>query len=109
MTSLVGTHEDGFKSISYLSVIPILTNAIKEQQVIIEDQESRLATLEVEMAEAKNALLLLLPLEEQRKLLTLAPRGGLPNKATDGWFANVLICSLLTVLTLLKLFEVAFK
>jgi hypothetical protein len=40
LPEVVRTHEDGHKSISYMSVIPVLVEAVKEQNDIIEEQES---------------------------------------------------------------------
>ncbi|MCH8330421.1 MAG: tail fiber domain-containing protein [Bacteroidetes bacterium] len=38
LPELVITHEDGYKSLDYMKITPILVEAIKEQQTIIKDQ-----------------------------------------------------------------------
>ena len=43
---VVGTTEDGFKTVSYTNMVGLLVQAIKEQQKIIDDLNSRLSKLE---------------------------------------------------------------
>ncbi|MFT5780294.1 MAG: hypothetical protein ACI837_003255, partial [Crocinitomicaceae bacterium] len=46
-----------FKVVNYTLMIPILTQGMKEQQVIIEDQNTRIELLEQELEEIKSMLL----------------------------------------------------
>ena len=50
---------DVFKTVNYTLLIPILTQAIKEQQEIIEDQNTRILTLEERLANLEQRILLL--------------------------------------------------
>ncbi|GLR20177.1 tail fiber domain-containing protein [Portibacter lacus] len=45
---LVMTDKEGYKSVDYSRLTPILLEAIKEQQILIENQESRIKKLELE-------------------------------------------------------------
>ncbi|MEZ5001343.1 MAG: tail fiber domain-containing protein [Bacteroidales bacterium] len=50
---LVSLNDKGYKTINYVNLTPILLQATKEQQQIIEDQESRISTMEAELAELR--------------------------------------------------------
>lgn len=49
MPELVLKGKDGFKSINYIEMIPILTEAIKEQQQVIENQKEEIETVKAKM------------------------------------------------------------
>ena len=46
LPEIVITREDGIKAIQYEKVVPLLVEAIKEQQTLIEDLSNRLKVLE---------------------------------------------------------------
>ena len=46
LPEIVVTREDGIKAIQYEKVVPLLVEAIKEQQTLIEDLSNRLKVLE---------------------------------------------------------------
>ena len=46
LPEIVMTREDGIKAIQYEKVVPLLVEAIKEQQTLIEDLSNRLKVLE---------------------------------------------------------------
>ncbi len=63
LPSLVHTDKEGYKSVNYIAVIPLLTEALKTQQTqidrqnqAIEKQEARLQQLEQELTEIKALL-----------------------------------------------------
>jgi len=56
LPSLVHTDANGYKSVNYVAVVPLLTEAVKEQQQTIESQQARIEKLEAEMAEIREML-----------------------------------------------------
>jgi hypothetical protein len=57
--NLVMTDSEGYKSVSYSGLIPVLIEATKEQQTIIEAQEQKITSLEKQVQELKELVLLL--------------------------------------------------
>ena len=45
---LVVTREDGFKAVNYAQLVPVLAEAIKEQQAMIADLQAQVAQLQAE-------------------------------------------------------------
>ena len=56
LPSLVHTDANGYKSVNYVAVVPLLTEAVKEQQQTIESQQARIEKLEAEMTEIREML-----------------------------------------------------
>jgi hypothetical protein len=56
LPELVFTGANGYKSVDYVSLVPVLTEAMKIQQKQIEAKEQRLRTLETENAQLKAAM-----------------------------------------------------
>ncbi len=56
LPTVVKEDAEGFMSVNYDAVIPVLVEAIKEQNVIVEDQASEIASLRAEIAEIKAML-----------------------------------------------------
>gem|GEM_PF-6451589 len=54
---LVMTDEEGYKSIDYVSLIPVVVESIKEQQDLIDEQNAKIEYLNLEMAELKKLIL----------------------------------------------------
>jgi hypothetical protein len=54
---LVNTDEDGFKSVEYNKVAPILVEALKEQQAIIDAQQEEINALNAQVAELAELIL----------------------------------------------------
>jgi hypothetical protein len=52
----VSTDEKGFKSVNYIQVIPLLTEAVKEQQALIQGQQEKIDWLVKELIEIKKAI-----------------------------------------------------
>jgi len=99
LPNIVSTHEDGYKSISYISVVPLLVEAVKEQQDIIYDQQARLDKLEKEIYDVRKLLSAPKPLE-----------GAVPPRTSEmdgfvGWAVVMLLC----ILCILKFVEIAAK
>ena len=46
LPELVNTDENGYKSVEYANLTPVLIEAIKEQQAIIDQQNKRIENLE---------------------------------------------------------------
>jgi len=57
--NLVMTDSEGYKSVSYSGLIPVLIEATKEQQTIIEAQQEKISKLEIQVQELKELVLLL--------------------------------------------------
>jgi hypothetical protein len=57
--NLVYTETEGYKSVNYIGVIPVLIEATKEQQTIIEAQEEKITKLEKQVQQLKELVLLL--------------------------------------------------
>ncbi|WP_375562927.1 tail fiber domain-containing protein [Bernardetia sp. OM2101] len=57
--NLVHTDNEGYKSVNYTGLIPVLIEATKEQQTIIEAQEEKISKLETQVKELKELVLLL--------------------------------------------------
>ncbi|WP_338791942.1 tail fiber domain-containing protein [Bernardetia sp. MNP-M8] len=55
--NLVVTDENGFKSVNYIGLVPVLLQATKEQQEIIEQKETKLQELETRLEELENKLI----------------------------------------------------
>ena len=53
---LVRKGKDGYYSVNYMGVIPVLTEAIKEQQTQIEDKAETIETMQQEIADLKAAV-----------------------------------------------------
>ena len=53
---LVVENAEGYKSVDYSSMTAVLTEAMKEQQTIIEQQEARIGNLEERLAEIAQLL-----------------------------------------------------
>ena len=49
MPELVNTDKDGFKSVDYTGITPVLIEAIKEQQTIIDQQQKKNEELEAKV------------------------------------------------------------
>jgi len=56
LPNLVHTDEAGYKSVNYIGLIPLLTEAIKEQQKTLEKQAASIEKLQGELAEIKALL-----------------------------------------------------
>ena len=56
LPNLVMTDQDGYKAVNYIGLIPVLTEGIKAQQDLIEQQAEKLNQQEKEMAILKNRL-----------------------------------------------------
>jgi len=56
---LVGQNDDGYYSVNYINLAPVLAEAIKEQQKIIENQNNKIENIEKEMALLKETIVLL--------------------------------------------------
>ncbi len=54
--NLVLTDKEGFKSVNYIGLIPVLLQATKEQQEIIEQKETKIQNLELRLTELENKL-----------------------------------------------------
>ncbi|WP_299440124.1 tail fiber domain-containing protein [uncultured Aquimarina sp.] len=52
--NLVSTNDQGYKSVNYTGLIPVLVEALKEQQQQIQQQQSEITELKAEAAEASN-------------------------------------------------------
>jgi hypothetical protein len=55
---VVNTAPDGFKSVEYANLVAVLIEAVKEQQKIIEEQNSKIAAIEARMANVKRILII---------------------------------------------------
>lgn len=56
LPSLVATGKDGYKSVAYANAVPVLVEAVKEQQAQIETQAARIEQQQKQIDELKNLL-----------------------------------------------------
>jgi hypothetical protein len=56
MPELVKTDAEGMMSVNYIGVIPVLVEALKEQNTVIEEKETRIAALEAKNNELQDRL-----------------------------------------------------
>ncbi|WP_298543347.1 tail fiber domain-containing protein [uncultured Aquimarina sp.] len=52
--NLVTTNDNGYKSVNYTGLIPVLVEALKEQQQLIQQQQSEITELKAEVSTASN-------------------------------------------------------
>jgi len=54
--NLVHTNSDGYKSVNYIGLVPVLIEATKEQQTIIDNQKEEIQTQKTELEALKNQI-----------------------------------------------------
>lgn len=54
--NLVNTNEEGYKSVNYIGLVPVLIEATKEQQTIIDNQEEEIKTQKKELENLKKQI-----------------------------------------------------
>ncbi len=68
--NLVHTDSKGYKAVNYIGLVPVLIEATKEQQTIIETQEEKILKLEKQVNQLKEVVLLLNNENDSNSLLS---------------------------------------